>query len=128
MAAVNETPRRASPRKLLVYEQQPYWTPALQRVLPSAAWHVRRCTQLDQLEAAFPAAGVLLDLTADPRGCLLWLGDRNRSDTVPVIAIATDAETAGLEAVFRELGVVSFLVGIPSPGELARVVQHVCAE
>jgi hypothetical protein len=128
MAAVNVTPRRSSPRKLLVFEQRPYWTPALQRLLPSDAWHVRRCEPVDQLDAAFPAAGVLLDLAADPRGCLLWLGQRSRRNAIPVMAVATDDETAGLEAIFRELGVVSFLVGIPAPNELARVIQSVCAE
>ena len=124
---MNATPHRSSPRKLLVLEQRPYWTPALQRLLPSDAWHVRRIEQVDQLDAAYPAAGLLLDIAADPRGCLLWLGQRSRGEAIPVLAIATDDETAGLEAIFRELGVVSFLVGIPAPSDLARVIQHVCA-
>jgi DNA-binding response OmpR family regulator len=109
---------------VLVYEREPYWTPELQRRLADEPVVVRSCgrlSDLDVLPAGFDHSVVILDLTADPAGCLAWLARRRAN--APVVALGP-SELAELEATFRSVGVTSFQTGAVANGDLARLCRR----
>lgn len=107
------------PPHVIIYEQRPRLTPEMQRQFLDDNLRIHTCTNLRDIPSLVQASSqslLLLDLDADPAGCLQLLGRYIGEMPLPIICVGSSA-SAELEWMVRELGALEFLVG-PVSGEL----------
>lgn len=123
-----ETTTKSPDAVIAVFERQPYWGPELQRQFSDASIRVRECRSLSDLPSAvegFAARLFVIDIQADPPGCLAWLGSlrRDASCDCPIIACGAPDQTE-LEWILREAGVSAFLCDVIPGDDFARLCRR----
>lgn len=104
---------------LLIFERRPRWVPELERQFLGQNVRVRGCRSIKDLLDRFhssPKCLVILDLEADPDGCLDALARLMAHSLSPTILVVASERYRELEWAIRELGATAFLEE-PLPGD-----------
>ena len=120
-------PQPSTQTAILVCEQEPYWTPELQRQFQSSGLVVRSCrTWKDMIELSQLYSRVVQVVHWGERvaECLAGLGERiHQTNACPLILIATDRFT-DWEWLLRDAGVQAFFSDQLTGKDLARCCRR----
>jgi DNA-binding NtrC family response regulator len=97
---------------LLIFERRPRWVPEMERQFLGQNVRVRGCRSVKDLLDRFhssPKCLAILDLEADPEGCLNSLARLMAHSPLPTILVVASERYRDLEWPVRELGATAFL-------------------
>ena len=115
--------------EILVFEQEAWWTPELQRQFADSDIAVRMATSASRLLELLTAAGsavIVIDFDCSPAEALQLLNSLRSLMLPRTILVLGTARTAELECPIRELGAHAFLAHHVTGEELARMCRRPC--